>query len=73
MEGHKITYESIDGKEEFYVDDKPHHIVGNSCALPFNWDFYLILNFAMGGDMGEDIDSGFKSETMEVDYVRVYQ
>ena len=57
----------------FYVDDKPHHIVGNSCALPFNWDFYLILNFAMGGDMGGDIDSGFKSETMEVDYVRVYQ
>jgi beta-glucanase (GH16 family) len=57
----------------FYVDDKPHHIVGNSCALPFNWDFYLILNFAMGGDMGGDIDSSFTSETMEIDYVKVYQ
>lgn len=57
----------------FYVDDKPHHIVGNSCALPFNWDFYLILNFAMGGDMGGDIDSSFTSETMEIDYVKVFQ
>ena len=57
----------------FYVNDKPHHIVGNACSLPFNWDFYLILNFAMGGDMGGDIDSGFTSESMEIDYVRVYQ
>ena len=57
----------------FYVDEKPHHIVGNSCALPFNWDFYLILNFAMGGDMGGDIDSGFTSDSMEIDYVKVYQ
>jgi hypothetical protein len=33
----------------------------------------LILNFAMGGDMGGDIDSGFTSESMEIDYVKVYQ
>ena len=57
----------------FYVNDKPHHIVGNACSLPFNWEFYLILNFAMGGDMGGDIDSSFTSESMEIDYVRVYQ
>ena len=23
LEGHKITFECIDGKEEYYVDDKP--------------------------------------------------
>ena len=23
LEGHKVTYESIDGKEEFYIDDQP--------------------------------------------------
>jgi len=27
----------------------------------------------MGGDMGGDIDSSFTSESMEIDYVRVYQ
>ena len=52
---------------------KPYHVVGNSCALPFNWNFYIILNVAMGGDMGGEIASDFNFDTMEVDYVRVYQ
>ena len=57
----------------FYVDDKPYHVVGNSCSIPFNWNFYIILNVAMGGDMGGTIASDFNFDTMEVDYVRVYQ
>ena len=69
------TYSVVWTKEAltFYVDDKPHHIVGNSCALPFNWNFNIILNFAMGGTFGGDIDSAFLSETMEIDFVRIYQ
>jgi beta-glucanase (GH16 family) len=69
------TYSLVWTKEAltFYVEDKPHHIVGNSCALPFNWDFNIILNFAMGGTLGGEIDSSFTSETMEIDYVKVYQ
>jgi len=57
----------------FYVDDKPHHLVGNSCALPFNWDQFIILNVAMGGNMGGEIAPDFISDTMEIDYVRIYQ
>ena len=57
----------------FYVDDKPHHIVGNSCALPFNWNQFIILNVAMGGTMGGEISPDFVSDTMEIEYVRVYQ
>ena len=57
----------------FFVDDKPFHIVGNACALPFNWDFYIILNVAMGGTYGGSIDPNFDFDTMEVDYVRVYK
>ena len=57
----------------FYVDDKPHHLVGNSCALPFNWNQFIILNVAMGGNMGGEIASDFVSDTMEIDYVRIYQ
>ena len=57
----------------FYVDDKPHHIVGNSCALPFNWNQFIILNVAMGGNMGGEIASDFVSDTMEIEYVRIYQ
>ncbi len=57
----------------FYVDDKPYHIVGNACSLPFNWDFNIIVNVAMGGTYGGSIDPNFDFDTMEVDYVRVYQ
>jgi hypothetical protein len=57
----------------FYVNDKPHHIVGNSCALPFNWNQFMILNVAMGGNMGGEIATDFVSDTMEIDYVRIYQ
>ena len=57
----------------FYVDDKPHHIVGNSCALPFNWNQFIILNVAMGGTMGGEIASNFVSDSMEIEYVRIYQ
>lgn len=47
---------------------------GNAYA-PFDQRFYLILNLAAGGtfDSGYVPDSNFKSGTMQVDYVRVYQ
>ena len=83
----KVTYEYNDVSTEFhvysvvwtpiaitfYVDNKPYHIVGNSCALPFNWDFNIILNVAMGGNMGGAIAEDFDFDILEVDYVRVYQ
>jgi hypothetical protein len=33
----------------------------------------LLLNVAMGGTLGGTVPSGFVSDTMQVDYVRVYQ
>ena len=35
--------------------------------------FFLILNVAMGGSLGGEIDPTFTQDTMEIDYVRVYQ
>ena len=40
---------------------------------PFNQEFYILLNVAMGGSLGGPISSQFNDETMEIDYVRVYQ
>ena len=42
-------------------------------AWPFDQEFYLIINLAMGGSMGGPVDSNFVSDTFEVDYVRVYK
>lgn len=39
---------------------------------PYNHNFYIILNLAMGG-WGGSIDSNLTSSTFEVDYVKVWQ
>ncbi|MFD2914506.1 glycoside hydrolase family 16 protein [Psychroserpens luteus] len=57
----------------FLVGDTIIHTVANTPDLPFESDFFLILNIAMGGTLGGTIDSGFTEDTMEIDYVRVYQ
>ncbi len=58
---------------KIFVDGELVHSVANSTAIPFNHDFFIILNVAMGGNFGGDIDPAFTSSTMEIDYVRVYQ
>ena len=58
---------------KLYVDDVLFHTVANTSALPFNKDFFLIMNVAMGGTFGGAIDSAFSQSSMEIDYVRVYQ
>jgi beta-glucanase (GH16 family) len=57
----------------FYVDDALFYSHLNSVDLPFNHNFFIILNVAMGGNFGGAIDPAFTSTEMEVDYVRVYQ
>lgn len=40
---------------------------------PFDQNFFIILNVAMGGNLGGTIPANLTEATMEVDYVRVYQ
>lgn len=58
---------------KFYVDDQLFHTVANSSSLPFNQNFFIILNLAMGGSFAGVVDPAFTNASMEVDYVRVYQ
>ena len=57
----------------FFVDDELYHTFQNSASVPFNDDFFLIFNVAMGGNFGGAIDTDFTESSMLVDYVRVYQ
>lgn len=57
----------------FFVDNVLFHSVANTNSLPFNSDFFLIMNVAMGGTFGGAIDPAFTQSAMEIDYVRVYQ
>ena len=57
----------------FFVDDELYHTFRNDPSIPFNHDFFLIMNVAVGGTLGGTIDPAFTEGTMDVDYVRVYQ
>lgn len=72
-EFHNYTVEWTPETITFLVDDTVYHTVANSPDLPFESDFFLILNIAMGGTLGGTIDPAFTEDTMEIDYVRVYQ
>ena len=72
-EFHKYSMDWSATAIKIYVDDMLIHSVNNSAAIPFNHDFFFILNVAMGGSFAGAVDPAVTSATMEVDYVRVYK
>lgn len=72
-EFHLYTLEWTENTIKIYLDDIKYYELSNSVDLPFNSDFYLILNLAMGGTLGGEIDSAFTEDTMEIDYIKVFK
>jgi beta-glucanase (GH16 family) len=70
---HKYTAEWNSTQIKFSVDDVPFYTFSNNSSLPFNQNFFVILNLAMGGNFGGSVDPAFSTATMEIDYVRIYQ
>ena len=58
---------------QFAVNGQVYHTVSNDSTLPYNSDFFFIMNLAMGGTFGGDIDPNFTESSMEVDYIRFFQ
>lgn len=61
-----------------YIDTIKYHTVnitnGINSTQEFHKPFFILLNFALGGDWpGQQIDDGKLPAKMYVDYVRVYQ
>ena len=73
-EFHIYTLEWTEAKITVLLDNVVVVAMDNNADLPFyDKDFFLILNVAMGGTLGGDIDPAFTEDTMEIDYVRVYE
>jgi hypothetical protein len=72
-EFHKYTIEWRPDKILIALDDQVYFSFENTDEFPFDHDFFLILNVAMGGNFGGDIDPNFDESTLEIDYVKVYQ
>ena len=58
---------------KIYADNQLIHTVINSSNIPFNHDFFLIINMAIGGTFAGAVDPALTNATMEVDYIRVYK
>ena len=56
-----------------YVDNLLITDLENTSSVPFDNPHYLLLNIAMGGNLGGDIPGTFEEDKMEIDYVRFYQ
>lgn len=62
-----------DKSMQVYVDDELVHELANTESRPFDNPHYLLLNIAMGGNLGGEIPESFERAALEIDYVRVYQ
>ena len=67
-----ITF-GIDGVNSLTYPRLDVGAAGAARAWPFDAPQFLLLNVAIGGDLGGPVDDGIFPVTMEVDYVRVYQ
>jgi len=73
------VYSMIWSEEQisFYLDGERFYVYRPENRSSSNWPYdkpqFLILNVAMGGTLGGDIDPTFDSSAMEIDYVRIYQ
>jgi len=76
---HVYAMEWTEEEISFWVDDKRYHTFKNehknSETWPFDKEFHLVMNVAVGGNWGGKygVDDAIFPQRMEVDYVRVYQ
>ena len=78
---HTYGMEWTEDSIEFFVDGESACVFRKSddiedqseAAWPFDQPFHLILNIAVGGGLGGEIDESALPYHMEVEYVRVYQ
>jgi beta-glucanase (GH16 family) len=62
---------SVDGGAAYNSYTKPNN--ATAANWPFDGPQYLILNVAMGGVLGGNVPTTFGSDSMQVQWVRVYQ
>jgi hypothetical protein len=72
-EFHIYAAEWNDTAIRFFVDGSLFFTFANNPSIPFNHNFFLLMNVAMGGNFGGAVDPAFSQAQMEVDYIRVYQ
>jgi len=78
---HKYAIEWSEKSIKFYIDDKlffesykgQDGRVSKNEGWPFDKPYYLILNLAIGGNWGGEIDDSIFPAEMQIDFVRIYK
>lgn len=70
---HVFSMEWTQDRIRTFVDGNLVYELENSDNKPFNHHHYLILNLAMGGNLGGKVPSSFSQADFVIDYVRIYQ
>ncbi|HEY5390584.1 MAG TPA: glycoside hydrolase family 16 protein, partial [Hanamia sp.] len=76
---HLFAIEWSPEKIDFFLDDLKYFEFANehktNAEWPFDKPFYLLLNMAVGGNLGgqQGIDEAAFPATYQIDYVRVFQ
>lgn len=55
------------------IDDALVFELSNTEDKPFDNPHYMLLNLALGGNLGGEVSENFVEDTFEIDYVRIYQ
>ena len=55
------------------VDNKEFVSLINNDNVPYDNPHYILLNIAIGGNLGGEVSQSFIQDKMEIDYVRVFQ
>ena len=56
-----------------FVGSVKYYEIALNDTLPFDQPFFLLINLAMGGTLGGNINSTFLQEDFLIDYIRVYE
>ena len=73
-EFNNYTIEWDENQIQWAINDEVFQTFQNNGDLPFNQEFFIILNVAMGGTfVGNTVDPDFDESDMEIEYIRVFQ
>ena len=70
---HIYSMEWTDKIIRILVDNKEFVSLINNGNVPYDNPHYILLNIAIGGNLGGEVSQSFIQDKMEIDYVRVFQ
>lgn len=72
-EFHVYAMEWTSSSIKTFINNELIYELPNSSEKPYDHPHYLLLNIAMGGNLGGEVPENFTEGTFEIDYVRIYQ